>query len=394
MKWINNKYAYLSIIIILLSSHNIAVSKDNVHFGKVQRIEADGRNSIYVTSSDGLHEYWANYLGSEWHKVVYADDVAIKDFLVMKSDFAEMKMLAVTGENHLIMSEDGGCTFTDITPSFVNDASKTAITHMDSYVDGSIGNDSPNRVFLSCAGDNAGIYYSSDLCKSWEKIYEGSVDLFTAYACYEDTLLVIGYTDTENTAHICTSTDNGASWKPLYSKPEAQASGVTFHPGVGVSMMCIYGENLLAMTTDKGKTWTEMTALPSIVDVSFQYNNTCEIYAAVNDESAMGLWNSQNLGQTWTCACTLPTQSLDPIIDMEVSFYDIYMLTQSGHLYYITYHKNKYEYVYDYKTLFSGVNTLPLDELQTSYYDLMGRSIVHPTRGIYIKEGKKVVIGK
>lgn len=30
----------------------------------------------------------------------------------------------------------------------------------------------------------------------------------------------------------------------------------------------------------------------------------------------------------------------------------------------------------------------------TPYYDLQGRPVAHPTRGIYIKEGKKVVIGK
>ena len=31
-------------------------------------------------------------------------------------------------------------------------------------------------------------------------------------------------------------------------------------------------------------------------------------------------------------------------------------------------------------------------EIQTSYYDLQGRPVAHPTRGIYIKDGKKVVI--
>ena len=28
----------------------------------------------------------------------------------------------------------------------------------------------------------------------------------------------------------------------------------------------------------------------------------------------------------------------------------------------------------------------------TPYYDLIGREVAHPTRGIYIKDGKKVVI--
>ena len=30
----------------------------------------------------------------------------------------------------------------------------------------------------------------------------------------------------------------------------------------------------------------------------------------------------------------------------------------------------------------------------TPYYDLMGRPVANPTRGIYIKDGRKVVIGQ
>ena len=30
----------------------------------------------------------------------------------------------------------------------------------------------------------------------------------------------------------------------------------------------------------------------------------------------------------------------------------------------------------------------------SAYYDLMGRPVAHPTRGIYIKDGKKVIIGQ
>lgn len=41
----------------------------------------------------------------------------------------------------------------------------------------------------------------------------------------------------------------------------------------------------------------------------------------------------------------------------------------------------------------TGVRTPIQDNLTTPYYDLMGREVTHPTHGIYIKNGRKVVIG-
>ena len=43
----------------------------------------------------------------------------------------------------------------------------------------------------------------------------------------------------------------------------------------------------------------------------------------------------------------------------------------------------------------SGIKNLSRnDKTSSPYYDLMGLPVAQPTRGIYIKEGKKVVIGK
>ena len=33
-------------------------------------------------------------------------------------------------------------------------------------------------------------------------------------------------------------------------------------------------------------------------------------------------------------------------------------------------------------------------DIDFPYYDLMGRPVANPTRGIYIKDGRKVVIGQ
>jgi hypothetical protein len=39
----------------------------------------------------------------------------------------------------------------------------------------------------------------------------------------------------------------------------------------------------------------------------------------------------------------------------------------------------------------TSVDTI-LEETVTPYYDLMGRPVAHPTRGIYIKDGRKEIV--
>ena len=51
-----------------------------------------------------------------------------------------------------------------------------------------------------------------------------------------------------------------------------------------------------------------------------------------------------------------------------------------------------YKGQYIYKNPNANIKDLPYQPLSTSYYDLQGRKVAHPTRGIYIKDGKKVVI--
>ena len=40
----------------------------------------------------------------------------------------------------------------------------------------------------------------------------------------------------------------------------------------------------------------------------------------------------------------------------------------------------------------TGIASLKSNKTATPYYDLQGRKVAHPTRGIYVKDGKKVVI--
>ena len=50
---------------------------------------------------------------------------------------------------------------------------------------------------------------------------------------------------------------------------------------------------------------------------------------------------------------------------------------------------------YEYQEKWNGIENSSLDSKTSSpYYDLQGRKVANPTRGIYIKDGRKVVIGQ
>lgn len=362
--------------------------------GKVKCIEERGivEKAIYATGVEGLRKYWIVDLGKGWHKTSYIDETATKDFVIIDSDKSE-KLIATTkdGTDGLLMhSED---TIIDVTPAFIKESNDAKILHIDSYTNTYPNDINAKKIFLSCSGNEAGLYYSHDLCRSWTKIIDGHIDFLTTNVRTDETSLVIGYTDEEHTTHILTSNDDGVSWKEVYAKPEARAMGAVFHPGIHVGLMCVFfGDDLFALTIDKGVTWKEAFLPEGTVDMSFHFNNDYELYAAANDENGMNLWHSNDLGENWECVYTLTKETSESIIDMDVYALNFYWLSSSGRVYNFMQEKDKFRLIYDYEELFSDIIPSQLNNVSTPYYDLQGRPVVNPARGIYIKDGKKIAV--
>lgn len=384
-------------LLLLPFSHNVVAEDERNTTGKVQQLAGEGiiQTAIYATGTKGLLNYWIIDLGREWKKTVYAKDISAKDFLIIKNGQSVKRTFVVTtevnGSNQLLVSEDDEEVYADITPTFVKSTDSATICQIDSYVDGfGFGHGDPNKVFLSCSGDSAGLYYSPDQCASWVKVFDGAIDFFIAD--YKGPLLAVGYTDDEHTTHICMSNDDGATWREVYTKADVRVMGATIHPASSADLMCVYGDEILVITNDGGATWKEMALPAGTVDVGFQYNNDYELYAAVNGEEGMSLWHSKNLGDSWQCGYTLPSDSSDLIIDMDVYFFYICWLTRSGCVYRLFQGKDSFELLNDYEAMFSNIRSRQSDEPFTPYYDLQGRPVANPARGIYIKDGKKIAV--
>lgn len=392
------RVALISIVLTLalLPCRHAIMAEDGTHrLGKIQFVEEGGK-AIYSTGSEGLRKYWNRYLGREWYKTVYVDGTSTKDFQIISDITSETRTLIVTtdadGDNLLINSENDRESFVDVTPTFIKETDNATICRIYSYAEGyGYGHGDSNKVFLSCLGDGAGLYYSPDLCTSWTKVFDGNIDFFTAN--YKDTLIMVGYTDDEHTTHICISNDDGTTWSELYAKDNTHVTGAIIHPNKHINLMCIYGDSILAITNDDGMTWKD-TALPAgTVDIAFQYHNDNELYAAVNGEDGMSLWHSKDMGESWECIYTLQSESLDAIIDMDVYYYDICCLTRSGYVYrFFQWREDEFELLNDFEAMFSELRPIECDIPSTPYYDLMGRPVTNPVRGIYIKDGKKIAV--
>ena len=126
--------------------------------------------------------------------------------------------------------------------------------------------------------------------------------------------------------------------------------------------------------------------------MSFHFNNDYELYAAANDENGMNLWHSNDLGENWECVYTLTKETSESIIDMDVYALNFYWLSSSGRVYNFMQEKDKFRLIYDYEELFSDIIPSQLNNVSTLYYDLQGRPVVNPARGIYIKDGKKIAV--
>lgn len=370
-------------------------TKAELFSGKVKCVEEGGiiQKAIYATGVDGLRKYWIIDLGREWRKTLFVDNTATKDFVIIDAKKGEI-LISTTKEGTDGLLKLSGDTIIDVTPTFIKDSNEAKILHIDSYISTYPNDINAKKIFLSCSGNEAGLYYSHDLCRSWTKIFDGHIDFFTTNVRTDETSLVIGYTDEEHTAHILTSNDDGVSWKEVYAKPEARAMGAVFHPGIHADLMCIFGDDLFALTIDKGVTWKEAFLPEGTVDMSFHFYNDYELYAAANDENGMNLWYSNDLGENWECVYTLAKDTSESIIDMDVYALSFYWLSSSGRVYNFMPEKGKFRLIYDYEELFSDIIPSQLNNVSFPCYDLMGRPIANPARGIYIKDGRKVVIGQ
>ena len=159
----------------------------------------------------------------------------------------------------------------------------------------------------------------------------------------------------------------------------------------------LYGTGIYAISEDRGLTWQTIGAEPVNPDMDamplvyldylvYDSRNPNILYgadwkASYETEKKARILRSTDGGLSWDTFYTIDNTAVVRSMSMDNGILAI-ATAQSG------------IYLLDVDGVEASISSIPTDAITTPYYDLMGREVANPTRGIYIKDGRKVVIGE
>ena len=303
--------------------------------------------------------------------------------VVCNRGFTPASYVAATtnvGDSNLLLYVDRNGT-TDITPAFIAKGSKSRIEQIEMQNgDGLLPSKYALSVFLSVSGSHAGVYRHSQMTSAtkhypeWTKIFDGPVNFISADAYgYE---FVICYDDSLGNSHVIISEDKGIceKWRELYSTNKFRITNIE-RSG---NFYCIYGKEMLAISTDNAATWTERRTPFAISDIVYTKTNYGEvsyneIYAAEASDTISRMWLSQDLGATWSVQHTIaddPTGIVDMCLGTNCA-YSFVMYTGVGKIYSLLHDYGNIRGNKDREILFNGTATAIGKEIKPDALDFV-----------------------
>lgn len=346
---------------------------------------------LYAATSTGLYLHNVDNKDGDWKKLPIAS-CAVTDFAVRGDT-----VIALT-DTLLYVSTDGGETAKSIPLNVIAPENNTAF---EMKLSGLAMHPTDGTKFYVAYG---GMSYTEDGGNSWVEMSTSNYIEGLFYNPSDETNL-IAYTNKSaintNRATVYVSTDGGKNWDNPggYSADAVTVfENVAFHP-TDKNKIIICGSGIYAMTEDQGKTWRtvgEEPALPDMGIIPSAYLNDlvydprnpnvlygADMMAAYETQKKVRILRSTDGGLTWDTFytfepegwCAVPSISIDEnVLAISVSVVGIYLL--------------------DVDAVDTSVPAIEKETLDIPYYDLQGRPVSNPARGIYIKDGKKVIIGQ
>ncbi|MBR6601039.1 MAG: hypothetical protein IKK87_04235 [Bacteroidaceae bacterium] len=338
-----------------------------------------GGNSLYASSSRGLYQYELNESTNEWRKLEFTDST-ILDFEVRGDT-----IVALSGQL-LYISTDAGRTanhipIDSIDPNWNKNYFMRALRGL------ALHPSDAKKIHVSLSW--GGLFYSDDGGLSWVEI--DSV-ISPPYLRYNplDAKYMIGY----GTIYVDVSRDGGFSWeRRLVGRGGRIVHDVAFHPTNKWRIVAC--GDLYAMSNDGGYEWrmigSQSPPLGNIVPAAYLYDVVYDsrdpdiLYGADETEyrnNRIPILRSTDGGFTWETFYVIETSEPTGVFNMcmKDNLLAIYTLWVNQ------------VYLLDVDSVNTNIASAVNEKDATAYYDLQGRPVSNPTRGIYIKDGKKVVI--
>ncbi len=191
-------------------------------------------------------------------------------------------------ENQILISEDGGDNFTEITPP-------GAV--IDSWV--GLWPDPPtNMVYLFI--NHTGLFSTNDKGNTWEILSGLRVDGLVRHPSGQ-LFGIVSNGPIFRALHV--SDDDGKTWQIVNSPIPEQIYFMDIDP---TGSIYIHNYSQLYRSDDNGATWIDITPGLNLSDVAINANGDLFVYAANQDILYGGMFRSNNKGENWTILPWIP----------------------------------------------------------------------------------------
>lgn len=372
------KTRLLSLFVLLLLTHNAMAQLTSLGLAEETHctvkafvplpILTISDNYLYASTSKGLYRYALD--GTEEWSLVLATDKFVSDYAVRGDT------VIVTTTDLLYISYDGGAEATSIPTDTVFNRDMSELGWFNEKGAG-VGMHPYNAKQFYVGHSGAGAY-TGDGGQTWRQLsqpgHPGSDFSYNPL----DTLQIVGYADDlwYGDSDVRCSIDGGESWH-FYGGGGGVILGILFHP-TDKNKVIAYG-GVYYMADGSLEIWNKSPSADTRTLVGV-------VYDPYDPEILYGITStrvkrSTDGGYTWSEIYNMQGIATS-MVSIAIHDHTLYICTSDRGVYALD------------LTATAIDPTVEEVSSPSPYYDLQGRPVASPTRGIYIKDGKKVIIGQ
>lgn len=345
-------------------------------------IESD---KLYVCTCQGLYSKDLADKSSAWQLVGF-EGIPLQDYARRGSDILALRYNK--GGGFLLLSHDGGQTYEDVTPDFLCHEKYEVLACL-------VQNPTDSNTLL-VSSPYHGILRSTDFGQTWEQL----IDCFygneaAAFIGFHPAHPSIIYNSGENDVlqgHINISYDDGKIWndhgESLGFRGDNCVHRPAFHP-TNPDCWIAGGEGCVFLTDDNGQTWSLLDYYNDRSRAAYWFFSAFDeehpdtVYLAGCLDENIKLMCSTDGGRSWFQPQQTATNKRPIGLRDLQQYHDCLFLYVETDVYEVS----KTELVEQSTSVISFDTS---DNENSPIYDLQGRRVAEPQRGIFIQNGRKI----
>ena len=355
------------------------------HSQPKMHVEGD---KLYVCTSKGLYAKDLAASSSEWQPAGF-DGIPLQDYARRADDILALRNNQ--GGGFLLLSHDGGQTYEDVTPEIFKSEKYDHLINLVQHPS------DPNTLLVLSLYH--GMFRSADFGQTWENLTEFCYgNVAATFIGFHSSRPNIIYNSGEGAifeGHINISYDSGQTWtdhgNSLGFPGDNCVHQVVFHPS-NPDRWLAGGEGAVFLSDDNGQTWSvqnywsDLTRCAYWFFSAFDTEHPDTVYMAGCLDENIKLMCSTNGGHSWHPSQKLAGKHKPESMNDLQQFRDRLLIYTETDVYEVS----KAELVSQSATAIRSVVS-PEADTDAPTYDLQGRRIVEPTRGIFIRNGRKII---